>query len=186
LALENTSMQHSDPRSHRGGGLPGRIEPEMEATAGRDQSGRSPGSPAYAVGYGKPPPGSRFQPGRSGNPKGRPRGDQAFKTLLRRELEQRVSIKEQGRRRKLSKRSVIVKRLVGEAMAGNPKHLAIVLAQDPIVAEVLDEVTAALTRPADAFVKADLIRRLREAAELERSPPDRADPPEPVREGGGA
>jgi len=96
-----------------------------------------------------------------------------------------VPVKEQGRRRKLSKRGVIVKRLVSEAMAGNPKHLAIVLAQDPIAAEVLDEVTAALARPADAFVKADLIRRLRAAAELELVPPDPTDRPEPDREGGG-
>ena len=28
----------------------------------------------YEVGYGKPPEASRFKPGRSGNPKGRPRG----------------------------------------------------------------------------------------------------------------
>ena len=29
---------------------------------------------AYAVGYGKPPAHSRFTPGQSGNPKGRPKG----------------------------------------------------------------------------------------------------------------
>jgi len=179
-------MQHSGSRSHSPGQSRYQIEEEpSEGRAIPDESGRSPGGPGYAIGYGKPPPGSRFQPGRSGNPKGRPRGDQAFKTLLQRELEERVPVKEQGRRRKLSKRGVIVKRLVSEAMAGNPKHLAILLAQDPIAAEVLDEVTAALARPADAFVKADLIRRLRAAAELEVVPPDPADRPEPDRERGG-
>ena len=30
--------------------------------------------PSYQVGYGKPPQATRFQPGKSGNPKGRPRG----------------------------------------------------------------------------------------------------------------
>lgn len=30
--------------------------------------------PSYEVGYGKPPSDTRFKPGRSGNPKGRPRG----------------------------------------------------------------------------------------------------------------
>src|SRR4051794_31141733 len=33
-----------------------------------------PESPSYEVGYGKPPAHSRFKPGRSGNPRGRPRG----------------------------------------------------------------------------------------------------------------
>ncbi len=33
------------------------------------------GQPDYEVGYGKPPAHSRFQPGRSGNPKGRPKKD---------------------------------------------------------------------------------------------------------------
>jgi Family of unknown function (DUF5681) len=39
----------------------GRLRPPSEATS-------------YDVGYGKPPVGSRFAPGQSGNPKGRPRG----------------------------------------------------------------------------------------------------------------
>ena len=30
--------------------------------------------PTYEVGYGKPPQATRFQPGKSGNPKGRPKG----------------------------------------------------------------------------------------------------------------
>ena len=144
-------------------------EPRVPRDA-RDDPEPPGDGPDDAIGYGRPPQGSRFKPGHSGNPKGRPPGSQAFKTLLQRELEERVSVKDQGRRRRLSKRGVIVKRLVSEAMAGNPKHLAIVLAQDPIAAEVLDEVTAALTRPADAAVKADLIRRLRAAAVGEPEP----------------
>jgi hypothetical protein len=41
--------------------------------------------PAYDVGYGKPPCDSRFKPGRSGNPKGRPRGSKNRKPALNEE-----------------------------------------------------------------------------------------------------
>ena len=36
----------------------------------------------YEVGYGKPPLHTRFQKGKSGNPKGRPRGKKNMSTLL--------------------------------------------------------------------------------------------------------
>jgi hypothetical protein len=36
-----------------------------------------------AVGYGQPPVASRFKPGTSGNPKGRPRGAKNLKTLVK-------------------------------------------------------------------------------------------------------
>lgn len=36
----------------------------------------------YKVGPGKPPKHTRFKPGQSGNPKGRPKGSQNVKTVL--------------------------------------------------------------------------------------------------------
>ncbi len=179
-------MQHSDPRVPRDDGASEQIGQDGRTTSVWEGSDPPGDGVAHAVGYGRPPQGSRFKPGRSGNPKGRPPGHLAFETLLQRELEERVSVKEQGRRRKLSKRGVIVKRLVSEAMAGSPKHLSIVLAQDPIAAEVLDEVTAALTRPADVAVKADLIRRLRAAAASEEAAPGTTGQPLPERQEGSA
>lgn len=41
--------------------------------------------PGYEVGYGKPPSDTRFRPGRSGNPKGRPRGSKNQKPALNEE-----------------------------------------------------------------------------------------------------
>ncbi|MEQ9488728.1 MAG: DUF5681 domain-containing protein [Alphaproteobacteria bacterium] len=43
---------------------------------------RTPENRDYEVGYGKPPVQTRFQPGRSGNPHGRPRGSRAKKPDL--------------------------------------------------------------------------------------------------------
>ena len=62
----------------------------------------------YEVGYGKPPRHTRFEPGRSGNPRGRPPGAKNMKTLLSKALNELVVVTEPGGRRKVSKRKAIV------------------------------------------------------------------------------
>jgi Family of unknown function (DUF5681) len=46
----------------------------------------------YSVGYGRPPMRSRFKPGQSGNPKGRPKGSHNVKTELKEVYTDRISI----------------------------------------------------------------------------------------------
>lgn len=55
------------------------------------------------VGYGSPPVSTRFQPGKSGNPAGRPRGSKNLATLVRRAMYEKVTITENGRRRTVTK-----------------------------------------------------------------------------------
>ncbi len=57
----------------------------------------------YAVGYGKPPKGSRFKKGRSGNPKGRPKTHRNFKTDFTTALKAPVRVTEDGKARTISK-----------------------------------------------------------------------------------
>ena len=80
------------------------------------------------VGYKNPPLKSRFKPGRSGNPKGRPRGSRNMTTLLDEELRKPVSITEYGRSRKIPKGKAIVKRLAEKALNGDLKALVTIFA----------------------------------------------------------
>jgi len=69
----------------------------------------------YEVGYGKPPRHTRFKPGRSGNPRGRPSGSKNLTTLLSEALNEFVIVAENGRRRKITKRQAIVTQLVNRS-----------------------------------------------------------------------
>ena len=82
----------------------------------------------YVVGYGKPPVHSRFQKGRSGNPKGRPRGRRNMSTLLSAALNGWVTVVENGRRKEITKREAIVTQLVNKSAAADLKATQIVLA----------------------------------------------------------
>ncbi|MHC4406425.1 MAG: DUF5681 domain-containing protein [Planctomycetota bacterium] len=91
------------------------------ATAHREAPDKAPED--YEVGYGKPPRHTRFQPGQSGNPKGRPKGSKNLKTLIDRELNEKVAVREGGRRQQVSKREVVAKQLVNKAVDGQDRAI---------------------------------------------------------------
>jgi hypothetical protein len=71
------------------------------------------------VGYGKPPQGSRFKQGRSGNPKGRPKGSLNLATVLQRTLRETIVINENGRRKVVTKLEAAIAELVRKATSGD-------------------------------------------------------------------
>ncbi len=73
----------------------------------------------YKVGKGRPPLHTRFQPGQSGNPKGRPKGARNVRTEVQEELLRPVTIKENGRSVTVSTLRAIIKAVVASAAAGN-------------------------------------------------------------------
>jgi hypothetical protein len=76
-----------------------------------------------AVGYKRPPVHTRFKPGQSGNPAGRAKGSQNLQTLFDKILKERVSLREGGEVRKISKAEVILRGLVVGAMKGDQRNL---------------------------------------------------------------
>ena len=76
------------------------------------------------MGYAKPPKETRFTKGRSGNPKGRPKGARSLAADLRDELAERITLPENGKRRTLTKQQALVKRLVSDGLKGNHRAAA--------------------------------------------------------------
>jgi hypothetical protein len=68
------------------------------------------------AGWGRPPKRTQFKKGQSGNPTGRPKKVASFKSDLAAELQERLSISENGRERKISKQRAFCKTLVAAAI----------------------------------------------------------------------
>jgi hypothetical protein len=74
-----------------------------------------------APGYKRPPKDSRFKPGKSGNPNGRPRGARGLKTDLDAVLRKRVTIREDGELRHVSRQMALLLSLYEKAVHGDAK-----------------------------------------------------------------
>ena len=113
------------------------------------------------VGYGRPPIATRFRPGQSGNPRGRPKGARNLNTIIASALSERVAVNENGKRRRLSKMEAVVKQLVNRAASGEARATQLLLAlvqaqeaQSPAAPE------SEKFSKDDAFVMAELTRRI--------------------------
>ena len=90
----------------------------------------------YQVGYRKPPQHSRFKKGQSGNPRGRPKGSQSAARLARRILSEKIVIKENGKRRTITRREAMLKQLANKGIMGDLRSIREVLNLDAAGAEV--------------------------------------------------
>jgi hypothetical protein len=80
------------------------------------------------VGYGRPPAEHQFRPGQSGNPSGRPKGARSFKSDLRDELDEVVSITDDNNKTiEVTKQRAIIRTLLRMAIAGDPRAIATIV-----------------------------------------------------------
>jgi uncharacterized protein DUF5681 len=128
----------------------------------------------YKVGYKKPPARSRFKKGRSGNPRGRPKKTPTLGTEIAEALREKVTVTENGRRMRISRRELIVKQLLNKASTGDLPSIQLLLRlhRDGTLAENNGN-TGRPTTPEDE--RAEILRLL----EPYRPPGEREESDEP-------
>lgn len=128
----------------------------------------------YEVGHGRPPKHTQFKPGRSGNPRGRPKGSRNFSTDLKATLSERVYVTKGGRRRSVSTQLATLMRLREKALSGDPRALdrLVDLARTYNDAEISD--TAASLNKTDAEILEGFEERLRRRTEKPQEPEELA------------
>ena len=89
-------------------------------------------------GYKMPPKHTRFKPGQSGNPKGRPRGARGFEATLKRELDRKIAVAVNGRSTKISRAEAMMKRVVEQALKGDLKAIRFIAEYDSRIAAKLE------------------------------------------------
>lgn len=89
---------------------------------------RLPTSSTYEVGHGKPPEATRFKPGQSGNPKGRPKGsrnakpslaEERIKTLIMEEAYRTIPVLDKGRPVTIPMMTAVLRAVATNAAKGN-------------------------------------------------------------------
>jgi hypothetical protein len=103
-------------------------EPVGQTEVGPAKTNHSDGEVTAApVGYRRPPKHTQFPKGRSGNPNGRPKGSKNFGLVIENELNTKIPINENGRRKSITKREAVAKQLVNKAASGDSKAIPILL-----------------------------------------------------------
>jgi hypothetical protein len=116
----------------------------------------------YAIGYGKPPRGRRFEKGQSGNPRG-PGIKKSLPALLVAALDEPVTITINGRRRKITKREAIVAQMVDKSTRADLRAIKMLIDMQK---EAEAKAGAASPEPAELTAPAKLATEDREVVEL--------------------
>ncbi|HEY3719504.1 MAG TPA: DUF5681 domain-containing protein [Roseiarcus sp.] len=135
-----------------------------------DEAPRETGSAAsfdvepvtYVVGYRRPPVATRFRPGQSGNPRGSHKDAPHVATVVAAALAERVLVKENDGRRKLTKFEVAVKQLVNRAAGGDTRATQWLITLAQTLEANPRRTDAEFDSEADAVVMVELARRLTE------------------------
>jgi hypothetical protein len=125
---------------------------KKQLTSGKE----APGKKKAQAGYGNPPMHTRFKKGHSGNPTGRPKGSLNRDVLLNRIVHKKLLVREDGKRKKVTKLEANYTQLVNKAAQGH-------LGASAQLQKLLDRAEAKASSEKDGFDE-DFKKFLREVA----------------------
>jgi|HubBroStandDraft_6_1064221.scaffolds.fasta_scaffold151542_2 hypothetical protein len=114
------------------------------------------------VGYGRPPVHTRFKPGSSGNTKGRPKGSRNVKTVVEKVLNEKITLRENGKSRKATKLEAMLQAAAVKAMKGDARALNTILAFMARTGQLIEnelEISTSSLPEDDAAIIRDYVRR---------------------------
>ena len=97
-------------------------KPSSLDDAGSEANGAGSASEDYEVGYGKPPKGSQFKPGQSGNKKGRKKGRRRLSDVVNGVMQENIPLANSNR--KMPAFEVLIRTLRNQALKGDLKAVA--------------------------------------------------------------
>ena len=141
-----------------------RAENEINPTRSRQKSRRhGPTMERSAkIGYGSPPKHTRFAPGQSGNPNGRPKGARNLKTIIQGALSEKITVREGDKRRSITKLEGVVLRQIEGALHGNHRSALATLkiaAQVGLLEKAPDAVDELTLTPTEQQIIDELLSR---------------------------
>jgi Family of unknown function (DUF5681) len=92
----------------------------------------------YVVGYRRPPKATRFTAGKSGNPKGRPKGSRSVGAVLQAIIRRKIPVTENGKTLRIPAIEVMLRRLANDAMRSDPRAMKLLLSLVDRYAESLE------------------------------------------------
>jgi hypothetical protein len=116
------------------------------------------------IGKGRPPVHTRFKPGTSGNPSGRPKGRRGFLAELIDELAQATEVGDGESRAKVTKQQAVIIALLRKAMRGDLRAIDTVMRACVPHSGNADDVDA----PEDQ----DILKALTDGSNTKKNPPE--------------